>query len=151
MKYRIYQLIKLLFVLFVLGTSSCKPNISELIAGKEYKIWELQYTYPGGGKKSIPGFYYFNRNGKWAYFIYYSNIDRRDSHLNRMERKRTDNSYEGTWRVIDRNTIEFFGGRPWKLLKLSEDTLHLFCNEFSLNPNLLLVKSKDQTPIEGFD
>lgn len=150
MKYRTYRLIKILFVLFLLGTSSCKPNISKLIAGEEFKIWELHETYRGDGTFN-PGFYYFNTNGRWAYFVYYSNIDRRDGPENRIKRKSTDSNYDGTWHVIDRNTIEFIGSYPWKILKLNEDTLHLYCDTFSLNPNLFLVKSKDQTPIEGFD
>jgi len=151
MMYRNYRSIKILLVLLTLGTSSCKPNISRVIAGKEYKIWELQYTYKDGGSTSIPGFYYFNTNGHWAYFAYYSDIDRKDGPGKRIERKSTDSNYEGTWHVIDRNTIKFIGGESWKILKLNEDTMNLHCDKFSRKPDLFLVKSKNQMPIEGFD
>ncbi|MBE2245620.1 MAG: hypothetical protein IAE67_00030 [Candidatus Competibacteraceae bacterium] len=144
-KYKIY-LCNISLIFLLLSISSCKKNIHELIAGEKYKIWDQLNTSIDGSVYMSDGCY-FTTNGRFARFHYY------DGHNNRQERriittKGGDAKDPGTWRIINAKTIEINLSR-YEIIKLTEDTLHLYRLEDGYLPDLFLVKSKNQTPIEG--
>jgi hypothetical protein len=147
MKLKIYLRSKFILLFIPLIYSSCNERTPNLIAGDEYKIWDLQDT-SSNGVISIVGCYYFTRKGHCAYFMYSENPDRKEKRVD--VQKGSDYDYKRTWHVIDARTIEFTGF-PCRIIKINEDTLQLYCKDYFRRPNFFMVKSKDQTRIAGYN
>lgn len=127
---------KLLFSFLLLGCAKSNDfeEVKYMIAGKEYKLWDMQNEkHPD--RKPSSGFY-INQNGEAIKFDY------RDG-FSREEHNDGDVAHSNDWKLLSIDSIEFWGSKC-KIEKITNDTFVIS----NIAERTILIQSKNQTDFE---